>query len=401
VNFRFYEMRQVQNVQFPACSGINRYSFFEMIPRVLILMGDEKLTGPVKGILQLFPLLEKKNGLFFLANCVVADVNTDEITEEFSGKGISVREIRHRSKGYLGLLRQAKSLAVDIEPTIVQTHGYKQSIVGVYLKYCSGCKWICFLHGTTALDLKDRFYNLFDSFIQKFADRVVIMTETQRGKIPGGSDKKRVRVIHNGVDWQNPVRIKEGGKEIRSTLDIQSQFLFAVIGRLSPEKGVDVFLHAFAKVVLQNPLAGAVIVGDGPERDSLRVLLGTLQLEKYVQFVGYSRQPGDYMEAVDCLVLPSRSEGIPNVVLEAMALKKPVVAAAVGGVPEIMEDAQTGLLVEKDDPDQLAAAMLKIIEDGELRRKISINGFHRIVKKFSPQRRADKVYSLYLELTEE
>ena len=117
---------------------------------------------------------------------------------------------------------------------------------------------------------------------------------------------------------------------------------------------MDVFLRAFRLVVRQVAGVRALIVGDGGERPSLESLARGLGLERDVLFVGYTSTPGDYLLAADVVVLPSRSECLPNVALEAMALGKPVVATSVGGVPEVIEDGRSGLLVPSEDEAALA-----------------------------------------------
>lgn len=372
-----------------------------MSPRILIVMGDTKMTGPVKGILQMLTLLRvMKTGHYSLANCLVTGADATELSNEFIANGFEIIELRHGGRDYKGLLNQAKSLVESTGINIVQTHGYKQSLIGLCLKFKLGVKWICFMHGTTNETLAAKLYHQFDNLMQRFADRTVLITNAQRKKIIHGSDSKRVRVIHNSVDINNPARGSLNRKNIKRLLAIENRFLFTVVGRLSSEKGVDVFLKAFALLINQRPQSQAIIVGDGTERENLISLQKHLGLDNCVKFVGYSPTPRDFIEATDVVVLPSRSEGISNIALESMALKKPVIATAVGGTPEIIEPNISGILACKDSPEQLAVEMMRLIDNPLLLKKIAQGGFRRVKENFSPEQRAKTIHSFYQELIE-
>lgn len=361
-------------------------------------MGETRMTGPVKGILQLMEGLKQKPGSFVLANCLVAGSTASRLGQKFIAAGIEYTEVVHRSRNYLGLLGELRRLCNQLQVQIVQTHGYKQSVLGFGLKYGAGCRWICFMHGTTAESYRARLYHWLDGFIQRFADRTVLMTARQRGKIVGGQDGLRVKVIHNSVDLAMPAAISQVGRAVRDSLTCDNDVLFAVIGRLSPEKGVDVFLRAFARVCEAGPRARAAIVGDGPELERLERIAVSLKVQEHVRFCGFCETPGDYLLAADVLVLPSRSEGIPNVILEAMAMRRPVIATRVGGVPEIIENNCHGILVASESVSELAQAMITMKESPELRKRFSEAGFTRVREAFSPEIRIEAVSALYKDM---
>ncbi len=369
-----------------------------MEPKVLIVIGDIRLTGPAKGVLLLMSKLAAMKGSFFLVNCKVAGADSMELIQEFADNEVIVEELVHRDRSYKDLLDKAARIATLHGVNIVQTHGYKQSLVGIYLKYRMGCKWICFMHGVTTESIRARVYNLLNNLMQFFASRTVLMSNSQRNCTIGGGNRNRVRVIPNGIDIDRPVRCKTVGGEVRSEYVSLDELLCVVIGRLSPEKGMDVFLQAFSLLQSECKAVKAVIVGDGPELYNLLSLRDQLGLEGDIYFAGYSQFPGDYLKAADIVVLPSRSEGIPNVALEAMALSRPIVATAVGGTPEIVEHNFSGILVPGESPAELAAAIRSLVEDKPLRETLASNGFNSVKSSFSLERRVDTVYSLYDEL---
>ena len=366
---------------------------------VLVLIGDDRVTGPVKDVLQLLEALRGRDCRCVLVTCLPEHADASPVRAAARLRGISLHELRYSGRDYLGLVARARSLARAEGSTIVHTYGYRQTFVGLCLQRWTGLKWICFMTGATTEDRKARFYHRLDALMQRPADRTVILTQAQRRQMPGGEDQGRVRVIHNAVDADRPAPTSVGGAATRSALNIDAGTpLAVVVSRLSPEKGVDVFLRAFHLLVRRVPRARALVVGDGSLRESLEALSRALGLDETVRFVGYTSTPGDYLLAADVVVLPSRSECMPNVALEAMAFGKPVVATRVGGVPEVIEDGQSGLLVPSEDEPALAAAMERALIDRPLADRLGVGGRARAKGHFSAAAFGDAVMALYQEV---
>jgi glycosyltransferase involved in cell wall biosynthesis len=279
--------------------------------------------------------------------------------------------------------------------TIIQTHGFKPSFLGLCAKLLTGIRWVCFMHGTTAENKKVNLYNTLDNFMQRFADRTVLVTNNQRPKVIDGHNSSRVAVLYNAIDSSHPVKLS-GEKGIRKALGVATASkIITVVGRLSPEKGVDVFLNAL-KIVLNKKIdIHAIIVGDGQEKNALQKLTEDLGISKNVTFTGFSNTPGDYMLESDIIVLPSRSEGIPNVALEAMALGKPLIATAVGGTPEVVEHEKNGLLVPSEQPQTMADAIVRIVTDSALAEILAVNAKIRVKEHFSIESRCKKLAGIY------
>ncbi len=176
--------------------------------------------------------------------------------------------------------------------------------------------------------------------------------------------------------------------------------LVGVVARLQPEKGVATFLKAAALVSKASPGARFLVVGDGPLREELRDLVGRLGVEDRVRFLGYRTEARALIRLLDVLVVPSLTEGSPLIVLEAMAACVPVVASAVGGVPDQARHGEEGLLVPPGDPEALAGAMDELLRDPRRARRLGAAGRRRTENGFSHEtlvRRIEGVYRAVLE----
>jgi glycosyltransferase involved in cell wall biosynthesis len=175
--------------------------------------------------------------------------------------------------------------------------------------------------------------------------------------------------------------------------DDSRQILFA--GRLEHVKGVDILLQALATLPQTDTL---LIAGEGSERQALVDLTVALGLAERVEFLGFRSDVQRLMEQADCVVLPSRWEGLPLVALEAMAVAAPVVATTVGGIPEVVEHAVTGWLVPPEDPVHLARALSQVLSDRPVARQVGRQARKRIIESYSVTHAAQKTMRLYAEL---
>jgi glycosyltransferase involved in cell wall biosynthesis len=198
--------------------------------------------------------------------------------------------------------------------------------------------------------------------------------------LPPGS----IRTIYNGVPdlVVDPLPRRANGPVI------------GAVGRLSPEKGFDLVIRALCDM----PDATLVVVGDGSERSRLQALARELGLSDRVELVGWSDEPRRYLPGFDAFVLPSRQEGFPLAVVEAMLAGLPVVAADVGSVGEAVLDGETGFLVPPDDADALAAGLRQVLDHPELGRRLGSAGRARAVERFTAEAMARAFEDLYREI---
>lgn len=157
----------------------------------------------------------------------------------------------------------------------------------------------------------------------------------------------------------------------------------AYVGALDRSKGVDVLLEAWSRVTAQIAGARLFIGGDGPMREDLRARCERLGLNGTAEFVGYlsSSEVRTLLDRCSCLVVPSRSEGLGRVALEAMARARPVVASKVGGLPELVDEGRNGRLVAPEDPEQLASAIVQLFQDPDEVLEMGREGRRRALER--------------------
>ena len=207
-------------------------------------------------------------------------------------------------------------------------------------------------------------------------------------------------VIPNGVSVARFGLADEDRVGSREELAVtEEQFLWIAAGRLVPEKDYSTLLRAFASLSKCRPYARLMIAGDGPLRNKLSSLIQRLGLDTRVQLLGLRQDMPTLYAASDALVLSSAWEGMPGVVLEAMAARLPVVATSVGAIPEIVEDGTHGFIVLPKDPTLLAGAMQRVMDlPAESRREIGEKARSRIEQEFLPDRVVDMWEDLFERL---
>lgn len=216
-----------------------------------------------------------------------------------------------------------------------------------------------------------------------------------------GTSRNRVVVVYNAIEVPTEAPLAdrlESNRVTRESLGIPEQaFLIGSVGRLHPQKGLEDLLHAFARVIPTIPEAWLLIVGEGPLQSRLQTLARTLRIEPRLVLPGPRPDIPTILAALDVFALSSRWEGLPLALLEAMAAGLPVVATRAGGVPEVVEDGVTGLLVPTGDPAALAEALGRL-GDPVLRRQLGTAGRVRVEQQFSASQLARQLQQLYLEL---
>jgi glycosyltransferase involved in cell wall biosynthesis len=226
------------------------------------------------------------------------------------------------------------------------------------------------------------------------AHRIVVNAELLR---PDGRAGRRTDVIPSGVDT-DVFRPPAGVADAKRRLGMAAQRpLIGTVGRLEPRKGTATLLAAFATLRGDGRHdAALVVVGDGPLRSELATEAERLGVAPHVQFLGDRADVLGVLEALDVFVLPSRTEGMSNALLEAMATARPVVATAVGGTPEVVSEGSSGLLVPADAPTAMAAAIARLLDDAALAARLGAAARQTVEAHYGAKsmvRRLEAVYA--------
>jgi glycosyltransferase involved in cell wall biosynthesis len=231
-------------------------------------------------------------------------------------------------------------------------------------------------------------------------DRFYCLTKAMRAAVLARRvvASHKVRVIHNGIDTAS-FRVPTDPLEIRHALGIPAQAsVIGAVGRLTEVKRHDLLLRAFARVRARTADTHLLLLGEGPLLGSLRGQVSELGLNDCVHFAGYRPHSAPYLRAMDVFALTSRSEGMPQVLLEAAVVGVPAVAAAVGGVPEVVEHGRTGLLFEPGDEAALADGLHRLLTDRPEALRLSAAARAKVEARYSVHRMASDYHRDFLRL---
>lgn len=249
---------------------------------------------------------------------------------------------------------------------------------------------------------KRRWHALAERLLMKKTDAVIASAEAVRDFYVGQvhADSKRVEVIYNAVDWSMLERTVPR-EAMRSSLSVpQSAPVATIIARLTEQKGHRDLFEALATTPALSSLH-LLVVGDGDLREPLKNLVRARSLESRVHFLGARRDLGNLLGASDLFVMPSLWEGLPLSMILALGAGLGVVATRIAGIPEVVRDQETGLLVPPADPAALGAAMARLVADSTLRARLGANAKAFVTPRFGVDGYIASVSALYDRLLSE
>jgi glycosyltransferase involved in cell wall biosynthesis len=244
----------------------------------------------------------------------------------------------------------------------------------------------------------ERHWQILERSAAVFADTVVAVSQHTRSDLIRYQrmSPAKLRVIYNGIDVRFARR--ETPTELRRELGLAvGDVVVGTTARLESQKGLALLLDAAPYVLQQRPCTRFVIVGGGSQEDALLEQAKRLGIASRVIVTGYRTDAVDLAQLFDCFVQTSVFEGMPMALLEAMALAKPIVATAVGGVPEVVEDGVTGTLLHGRDPKLLSDAILQLLSDRDRRERLGKAGYDKYQRHFTSRAMVSKYEELYDE----
>jgi glycosyltransferase involved in cell wall biosynthesis len=374
--------------------------------RVLALLETTTVSGPAKNLLQFAqlaregvegaPRVDVELAVFRRPN------DSSGLLDAAAAAGVAVHLISEKGRFDRSVMPALADLLRRVQPDILQTHSVKSHFLVRYTGVHRSYPWVAFHHGYTATDWRNRVYNQFDRWSLRAAQRLVVVNGQFRDQlVRQWIPRERIAVIHNAIDprWAAAARQPEAAAALRAKLGIGAdEKILLIAARLSREKDHSTLLRALADLRGKRHLSPRLIVlGDGPERPHIDAAIGSLGLAGQVILPGWvPSEP--YYGIADVAVLSSLAEGSPNAILEAIGAGVPVVATAVGGIPEIVADGESALLVPPGDAGRMAEALHSVLSSPELAQRLAARGREIAASHHSPEARVRAICDVYCAL---
>ncbi len=368
--------------------------------RVLHVIGGGEFGGAERHILNLATAIDPD-----VVEVSVCCLFADPFVRVAREAGIKSYSIPMRHKLDFSIVTKLREKIIEDKIDIVHTHGVRANLVGRLAAKISGVETvITTVHSMLAQDYPNIFSRLANMFIERASRNltshfIAVSGGLQKALIKQGIPEKKITVVYNGLDPQLFKRKGPSGNEWRNKAGIPAGIpLVAIVGRLHPVKGHRYFLKAASEILKEKQDIHFLVVGSGPERESLEELTNSLGITDHVTFTGFISNVSDLIPELNLLVVPSLWEGFGLTALEAMAFGVPVVATSVGGLPEIVEHGTTGLLVPPADEASLAKNILWMLEHPQEAKEMASAAKAVVEEKFTAETMARKTEEVYMKV---
>ncbi len=286
-------------------------------------------------------------------------------------------------------------LCRDLKVDIWHSHDYKTNVIGRIIRRFHPMKLVTTAHGFTRETWRTRLYYHVDNLAMLGYDQVIAVSPPLvKHCAYHGVNPERLTYIPNAIDADEYSRTRTPAQAKHAMGLPANRFAIGVIGRLSPEKGVDRAIRMMVDLTKIHPQVELHLIGDGPQRKELEALAHQLGVGNVIRWWGWQTDARPIYEMLDTLLLPSRTEGLPNVVLEAMAMGVPVAATDVGGVSDLLDQGDCGVILGDNEhawPNQITP----LLSNPTLRGSHTHKAHQRVHDSFSFQSRMQKVMGVY------
>lgn len=339
---------------------------------------------------------------------VICLTTADEFVQRFTAKDVQVIALGKRPGYDMRCYRRLRRLLRELRPDII----HSRNMAALEAQLCGiGLPNVKRVHGEHGREVNDIDgsnwkYLLFRKFMRLFVDRYIAVSRDLENWLIStvGVSASKVRQIYNGVDHREfvPQSVKPSALLPQQWRDLDGIVVVGTVGRLTPVKDQQLLLRAVATLRRDHPGLGnrlrLLVVGDGPLYPALSRMVDELALQDVAWLAGDRNDVALLLHVMDIFVLPSLGEGISNTVLEAMASGLPVIATAVGGNVELVEEGFNGRLIPSGNCQALAGAMAYLITESEERARLGANARARVCQRFNWSRTVNDYLSVYDEL---
>lgn len=330
-------------------------------------------------------------------------LNHGILEKKLIATGIPVTVIDETKTGGLRILARLCSYLTTLSPDIVHTHRHKENILGgLAAAYCSKARSLRTVHGApeshaAIMQVHKHLLSYADWLVGRLCqDRIVAVSAQLAERLVNQFLENKIRIIENGIDIDE---LRIAGAEPILLPGPPDAINIALIGRLVPVKRVDIFIHVAQVLKERNNRRYAFYVfGDGPLRTDIATLVDRMNLKGQVFMLGFRNNIAAYLSKMSFLLITSEHEGLPMNLLEALALKIPVISRAVGGIPTVLENGKCGVLVDGEDPRLYADAIEHSLADTARISTSVNNGYLRLTRQYAVDHTASQYFQLYLEM---
>lgn len=331
---------------------------------ILEIIGDSSLAGAPRHLLSILEYLDTDN---FTLHCICPPGPLAGEIRKLR-RHIDLETIKMESRLDFEAIRRIRKEIKILKPDIIHVHGTRAGILGRLAAIGFNIPVIYTEHlWTSQFKLQSRWLNFLHYFANWFLDifttqNIAVSQAVKDFMVTSKISRyEKIKVIHNGVEIRN---LKA------NIFQSEQEFLIATVGTLNPQKGVQYLIKALPKVIKEFPGIRLEIVGDGSFKRELLNLVNKLKLKNYVKFTGFVPDPVKYLVKFDLYIQPSLSESFGLAIVQAMDVGLPVIATTTGGIPEVITEGKTGLLVKPEDSEALAEAILELLRHPSLARKM-------------------------------
>jgi glycosyltransferase involved in cell wall biosynthesis len=362
--------------------------------KILYLMDGFGVGGAEAKLLEMLRHFNQRG--YNITLCSFLDMG--ELKDEFARLGFPLKLIVRKHRFDLTILFNLYRFIRKNRFDVIQTLLFYPDVLGILMGHLAGVPLLVSWETASHYDV---FFNklhrrLFYRFAMKFVSCVVAVSNgtkeslISREKIPD----KKIRVIRYGVDLDRFQRKPSDG--IKKDLGLRGVFpVLGVVARLDYIKGHTFLIQGIGEIIKKYPRLKCVLVGEGDYRSTIERQIRELGLTEHFELLGLRSDVSELLSALDIFILPSISEGLPNVILEAMACSVPVIASRVGGIPEVIEHRENSLLVPPQNSRALSEAILTLTDDNGLRTQIGENARKRVETHFSLNLQIRQFKTLY------
>lgn len=290
--------------------------------------------------------------------------------------------------------RLRKEIA-KFRPDVIHAHDYKTNFLALMCRPKSA-RLVTTVHGYVSRGGRLELYYKIDKFSLKRMDYTIAVSDDIREQvIQMGVNQNLLSVVDNAIDIVEFSRNSPAEEAKRKLSFRTDRFLIGAVGRLAEEKGFDLLISAVERLIESGLDIELAIIGEGDQREQLESQIAASAHADRFHLLGYRSDTIALYEAMDLYVLSSLREGLPNVVLEAMAMEVPVVATRIAGVPKLIQDRENGLLVSSGSVEELEQAMREMMSNDVLRAELTKNARQTIETEFSFSVRMEKIRKIY------